>query len=114
MNDVIQALRQAGHKVCLDDFGAGAAAFQYLKSLEVDLVKIDGAYVRNALKDEQAQAFLKSIASLCTDLGIDTIGEMIENPSTANFLIAHGVRFGQGYRFGKPSPDLPILAKPAD
>ncbi len=114
MNGVIQALRQAGHKVCLDDFGAGAAAFHYLKSLEVDLVKIDGAYVRNALKDSQAQAFLKSIASLCTDLGIDTIGEMIENPSTANFLIAHGVRYGQGYLYGKPSPDLPILAKPAD
>jgi EAL domain-containing protein (putative c-di-GMP-specific phosphodiesterase class I) len=39
---------------------------------------------------------------------------MIENPSTANFLIAHGVRYGQGYLYGKPSPDLPILAKPAD
>ena len=113
MNDVIQALRQAGHKICLDDFGAGAAAFQYLKSLEVDLVKIDGAYVRNAIKDGQAQAFLKSIASLCADLDIDTIGEMVENPSTANFLVAHGVRFGQGYRFGKPSPDLPILAESA-
>ncbi len=114
VNGVIQELRGAGHKVCLDDFGSGAAAFQYLKTLNVDLVKIDGAYVRDSLKNGQAQAFLKSITSLCIDLNIETIGEMIENSATANFLITHGVRYGQGYLYGKPSPDLPILASPAD
>ena len=44
-NRVIQVLRRAGHAVCLDDFGAGEAAFEYLGALEVDVVKLDGAYI---------------------------------------------------------------------
>ena len=44
-NNFITDLREKGHHVCLDDFGAGAAAFQYLRALDIDFVKIDGMYV---------------------------------------------------------------------
>src|SRR5690606_37979167 len=86
VNATIQSLRRAGHKVCLDDFGAGAAAFQYLRELEVDVVKIDGAYVRGALRTEKSMAFLRAMAGLCHDLGITTVAEMVEDRRSLQFL----------------------------
>jgi EAL domain-containing protein (putative c-di-GMP-specific phosphodiesterase class I) len=105
-NAFLQDLRRAGHRVCLDDFGSGQASFQYLRSLKVDLVKIDGSYVRNALKTDDDRKFLRAIIQLCNSLGIITVGEMIENEATANFLRSNGVQYGQGYLFGRPSVDI--------
>lgn len=102
-NRLIQNLRRAGHPVCLDDFGAGSAAFQYLRALDVDLVKIDGSYVREALTAPNGKAFLKAMAGLCADLGVDVVAEMIEDRETVDFLRSCGVQFGQGYLFGKPA-----------
>ena len=106
VNRVIAGLRAAGHKMCLDDFGAGAAAFRYLRALEVDVVKIDGAYVRNARESGRGRAFLKAMAGLCHDLGIATVGEMVEDETTATILRECGLRFGQGYLFGRPSTSI--------
>ena len=47
-NAVLRKLRKMGHAVCLDDFGAGAAGYQYLRAFECDYVKIDGVYVQEA------------------------------------------------------------------
>ncbi|MBC8240829.1 MAG: EAL domain-containing protein [Alphaproteobacteria bacterium] len=105
-NKFLQALRKLGHEVCLDDFGSGASAFQYLNALEVDGVKIDGVYVREAQDSDKGKAFLRSIAALCKDLGIDTVGEMVEVEASADFLHGIGVRYGQGYLFGKPTKDI--------
>jgi EAL domain-containing protein (putative c-di-GMP-specific phosphodiesterase class I) len=102
-------LRDAGHKVCLDDFGAGASAFQYLRALDVDVVKIDGIYVRDALKMGKGKSFLKAMAGLCNDLGIVTVAEMIENANAVTFLRACGVAYGQGYLFGRPSEDISVF-----
>ena len=102
-NNFITGLREKGHHVCLDDFGAGAAAFQYLRALDIDFVKIDGMYVREALVKANGKSFLRAMANLCSDIGIDTIAEMVEDEEVAGFLIESGVRYGQGYLFGKPS-----------
>jgi EAL domain-containing protein (putative c-di-GMP-specific phosphodiesterase class I)/GGDEF domain-containing protein len=101
-NNVIQGIRELGHHVCLDDFGSGAAAYQYLRALEVDYVKIDGIYVQEALSTKNGKAFLKSMSTLCKDIQIHTVAEMIEDEETATFLQEIGVRYGQGYLFGKP------------
>lgn len=106
VNDVVRGLRLAGHKVCLDDFGAGAAAFQYLRALDVDVVKIDGVYVRDGLKNSKGAAFLKAMATLCTDLGIEVVAEMVEDNASVAFLRQCGVTYGQGYLFGRPSLNI--------
>lgn len=103
-NRVLSRIRDFGHKVALDDFGAGAAGLQYLRVLKVDYVKIDGIYVRKALEDSENRAFLKSIAELCAGLGIETIGECIEVDLQQKFLSSIGVGYGQGWLFGKPLP----------
>lgn len=105
-NEFIQKLRTAGHKVCLDDFGVGASAFEYLRAIEVDLVKIDGSYVKNALKNRKSGHFLRAIVSLCSDLGVATIAEMVETEPHIRFLIDSGLDYGQGYLFGKPAAEL--------
>ena len=102
----LNSLRKLGHSVCLDDFGSGSSAFQYLRALDVDCVKIDGMYVQEAQTTAKGKAFMRAIASLCTDLGIDTVGEMVETEASADFLVDIGVRYGQGYLFGKPIKDV--------
>lgn len=103
-NRIIQKIRKLEHLVCLDDFGAGAASFQYLRALTVDFIKIDGAYVRTALKRSKEAILLKGIARLARDLDIRTIAESIETKEQSAMLLDLGVDQGQGYLFGSPAP----------
>jgi EAL domain-containing protein (putative c-di-GMP-specific phosphodiesterase class I)/GGDEF domain-containing protein len=101
-NNTIRALRADGFHVCLDDFGSGEAAFEYLRELDVDFVKIDGKYVKDAATSDKDKAFLVAMSGLCRDLGIATIAEFIEDETTLEFLKECGVAYGQGYLFHKP------------
>jgi len=106
VSDTVDAIRALGFKIYLDDFGAGASGFRYLRVLAVDGVKIDGAYIRTALDNGRTRAFLRSMVMLCQDLGINTVGEWIETAQQAELLDSLGVTYGQGYYFGKPSVGL--------
>lgn len=107
VNGVLQMLRRQGFPVCLDDFGAGAAAFHYLRALQVDHVKIDGSYIREISTTGESTPFLRAIAALCRELKVGTIAEFVENTETTNLLKLLKVRFGQGYHFGKPISPRP-------
>ena len=111
-NNAIQALRKLGHKVCLDDFGVGEASLQYLRLFQVDILKIDGSYVRDALEDETSAHILQAIADLCKKLKIHTVAEMVEDEETTQLLIKCNVDFGQGYYFGRPCNDITIFEEP--
>ncbi len=110
-NAFIQRLRRQGFPVCLDDFGAGAANFEYLSSLEVDVVKLDGASVRSAQKANKGRAFLKALVSLCTDLGVSTVAEMIEDEAALKFVRDCGVPYVQGYLFGQPAGNINVFRR---
>lgn len=110
-NEFIQKLRGEGFPVCLDDFGAGAANFQYLSTMEVDVVKLDGSAVRNAQEARKGKAFLKSLVSLCRDLGVETIAEMVDDEKGLKFIRECGVQYVQGYLFGKPNRDIKAFEK---
>lgn len=105
-NEFIQRLRKAGFPVCLDDFGAGAANFEYLARLEVDTVKLDGQALRNARKGPKGKAFLRALVNLCRELGVETIAEMIENERDIRFAQVCGIGYLQGYVFGQPAEDI--------
>ncbi|MEZ5933387.1 MAG: EAL domain-containing protein [Alphaproteobacteria bacterium] len=102
--DLIQTLRKKSFKVCLDDFGSGAAAFHYLRAFTFDYVKIDGLYVSSTGKRDHG--ILKGMAALCRELGVVSVAEMIETKGQAERLRRLGVDLGQGYLFGKPVPSL--------
>lgn len=105
-NGFIQGLRQAGYPVCLDDFGAGAASFQYLSALDVDVVKLDGSAIRNTRGGAKGRAFLTSLAALCKSLGVETIAEMVEKEQSLFYVRNCGIDYAQGYLFGRPSRNI--------
>ncbi|MEX0300585.1 MAG: EAL domain-containing protein [Kordiimonas sp.] len=99
---ILNDLKAYDYKICLDDFGAGAAGYQYLRAFNVDFVKIDGTYVSEMNSPQYKPTFLLSIVRLCNDLNIKTIGEHVESRFQADFLRSLGVDFAQGFHFGKP------------
>ena len=108
----LKVLRDAGIKVCLDDFGVGAASLDYLHRLPADTVKIDGRFVREVATDSRSQALIGHLVGLCTELKLDVIAEMIEHPEQSEAVRKLGVGFGQGWLFGRPAPE-PVAAGPS-
>lgn len=107
--NVLQRFRAAGHPVCLDDVGAGAASFQYFQALTIDYAKIDGSYIHQVLTRDRDAAILRAMVSLCRDLEVKTVAEMIENVDQAAKLKEIGIDFGQGWFFGRPEPEIPLI-----
>ncbi len=105
-NNFIQCLRTRGYHVCLDDFGAGAASFQYLSVLDVDVVKLDGSAVKNAQRAAKGRAFLSALTELCRRMNVETIAEMVDTPETLDFCRDCGCNYVQGFLFGRPSREL--------
>ncbi len=110
-NTGIQRIRQHGFEVCLDDFGASGASVSNLRALSVDSVKIDGAYAKDVAGSGRDTALVRHLTQLCDELGVATIAEMVETPEAATALEELGVRYGQGWRFGRPGPE-PVYEKP--
>ncbi len=110
-NRRLGALRDAGVKVCIDDFGAGSAAFDYLRGLSVDAVKIDGAFVRDIDGDARTRTLINHLVELCGSLGMTTIAEMIETEEVAQALQDLGVNYGQGWLFGRAEAE-PVTTGP--
>ncbi|MDN3567880.1 EAL domain-containing protein [Paeniroseomonas aquatica] len=100
----VAALRERGVPLCIDDFGAGAAAFRYLRILRVDYVKIDGLYVTNAMRSSQDRTIVAAMVDLARGLGARVVAEHIETPEEAALMRDLGVDYGQGWLFGRPAP----------
>lgn len=106
-NQAIQALRAIGFKVGLDDFGAGAASFQYLHAFEVDFVKFDQKLIRNLGSAPREDMLIAGLVKLCRELRVQTVAEGIEDAERMKRTRAIGFDLGQGYHIGKPAPELP-------
>ena len=98
----ISGLRDLGVPICIDDFGAGSAAFRYLREFRVDYVKLDGAYVTGARENAREHGFLLSMIELANFVGAKVIAETIEREDEAAMMLDLGVEYGQGWLFGKP------------
>lgn len=110
-NNVAQDFRRRGYRLCLDDFGAGASSFHYLRGLDVDYVKIDGQFCRDALNQPRARALFNTVVTFCRQNRITSIGEMIETQHQAAALQKLGLELGQGYLFRKPEIVSPAASR---
>jgi diguanylate cyclase (GGDEF)-like protein/PAS domain S-box-containing protein len=106
----IEALRQTGCGVCLDDFGTGFSSFAYLKHLQADSIKIDGLFIRDLPSDHDNQLFVKAIVAVARGLRKTTIAECVEDQETLDVLKQFGVDAVQGYFLERPRWDHPLLA----
>jgi EAL domain-containing protein (putative c-di-GMP-specific phosphodiesterase class I) len=102
--ETLRALRARGVPVCIDDFGAGAAAFRYLKAFPTDYVKVDGAFVLAAMSSERDRSFVAAMVDLSLAVGAEVVAERVETEETAEVMRGLGVHYGQGWLFGKPGP----------
>ena len=100
----IQTLRRSGCSFALDDFGSGLSSFAYLKSLQVQYLKIDGAFVKDMADDPLDLAMVRSINEVGQLLGMRTIAEFVETQEVLDMLAELGVDAAQGYRIGRPEP----------
>ncbi len=106
---LIDALRQLGCGVCLDDFGVGFASFAYLKHLQVDTIKIDGIFIRGLPSDPDNQVFVRAMVSVARGLGKSVVAEYVEDGRTLALLREFGVDLVQGYHLDQPVSDHPAL-----
>lgn len=106
----VAALRDMGVQVALDDFGAGSSSFGYLKSLKVDVLKIDGQFVRGLLQGELEAAAVRSFVDVARVLDLRTVAEQVETEAIASRLVQLGIDFGQGYFYHRPEPLHDLLA----
>jgi diguanylate cyclase (GGDEF)-like protein len=95
-------LTEFGCEVAIDDYGAGFSPFHYLKRIPFDVIKIDGAFIRNMPRNDADQLTVKAIVEIARGLGKRTIAEFVQDDETTRMLREYGVDMAQGYHLGRP------------
>ncbi|MEP7313915.1 MAG: EAL domain-containing protein, partial [Pseudomonadota bacterium] len=106
---MIHRLHALGCAVALDDFGTGLSSLSYLRQLPVDILKIDGSFVRDILKDPRADSMVEAIAHLARAMKLTTVAEYVETDEIRIRVAALGVDYGQGFAIARPSPLVDLL-----
>ncbi|HCW3106266.1 TPA: EAL domain-containing protein, partial [Citrobacter freundii] len=104
VTDVLRALRKAGSKIAIDDFGTGASSYSRLRTLDADILKIDGSFIRNILTDEFSRCAVRSFCEVAKLKNMEVVAEFVENEEIEKMLITMGIGWLQGYHIGKPVP----------
>ncbi len=99
-------IRKLGCEFSLDDFGVGFSSFNYLRQLPVDIIKIDGIFIRDLDKNADDQLFVKALVDVAKGLGKKTIAEYVENKDILAILDKFGVDYAQGYYIGRPDSQM--------
>jgi len=107
----VSTLRSSGISVSLDDFGAGSASFGYLRALDVDGLKFDGSFLQDSDVNLRGLALMRNVARMCAELGITSVGERIETEADRRLLLEAGVKYAQGYFYGRPIIDENFFAR---
>ncbi|MEP6829988.1 MAG: bifunctional diguanylate cyclase/phosphodiesterase [Rhizomicrobium sp.] len=98
----VSQLREMGVKVAIDDFGAGYTSFRNLQMMHVDVVKIDGSYIKDLSTHPQNQVFVRTLTELAKNLGMRVVAEWVGSEEDATLLENFGVDYFQGFFFGEP------------
>jgi diguanylate cyclase (GGDEF)-like protein/PAS domain S-box-containing protein len=101
-NHFIEELHALGCNFALDDFGSGYSSFNHLKNLHVDLIKIDGQFIKDIVHDPMDLAIVTSINNIAHSLGKKTVAEFVEDADTLRLLKQAGIDYVQGYYVSLP------------
>jgi len=102
-------LQKTGASFALDNFGAGFTSFKFLKTFYFDILKIDGAFIRDIAIDADNQVLTAAIMNIGRQFDMVTVAQNVEKPADAAYLTALGIDCMQGYRFGAPTVRPPWL-----
>ena len=113
---VLDALREKGVRVALDNFGTGHASLTQLRLLPFDKLKIDRSFVRRITTDPEAAALVRASIAMAKALGLTVVAEGVESADQARMLAGMGCDMAQGFHFGraKASVESRVQASPAE
>ena len=100
----IEQVRALGTRVALDDFGVGASSFGYLKNLKVDLLKIDGSFIRDVIDDPLDAAAVRCFVDVARVVGVKTVAEFVDRPKVLEHVREIGIDYAQGFLLHRPEP----------
>lgn len=106
----IDRLRELGCRISLDDFGAGLSSFAYLKSFNVDVLKIDGSFIRDIVDNRISESMVAAITQVAKVMELETVAEYVETKKARKLLKSLGVDYAQGHIVGKPVAFDAVLA----
>ena len=112
--DFIDELKAFGCTISLDDFGAGLSSFAYLKNFNVDILKIDGSFIRDITDNRISESMVAAITQVAKVMELKTVAEYVETDLTRQLITKLGVDFAQGHVYGKPMPLKSMLSQLAD
>lgn len=107
----IQALRDLGCKLALDDFGQGYSTFDYLRAFRPEYLKIDGGFVEKILESDTDRTIIEHIHALAQSFGATSIAESLENDAIREAVMKLGIHCGQGYHYGRPDIADKVFAR---
>lgn len=102
MKKIIKKIKALGVKIALDDFGTGYSSLNYIKQMDLDIIKVDRTFIKDISEDEYARAFVKLIAELSRKLEVQVCVEGVEEKSQLDVLKSMDVQMIQGFYYGKP------------
>ncbi len=105
----IHSVRALGVRIALDDFGAGASSFGYLKTLAVDVLKIDGQFIKDLLDDPLDDAAVRCFVDVARVVGVKTVAEFVDRAEVLQRVRELGVDHAQGYLLHRPEPIENVL-----
>jgi diguanylate cyclase len=100
----LSELKEVGVQIAIDDFGTGYAVLSHLKSLPVDMLKIDTGFVRDLGTNAGDLAIVRAIIGLAEAFGLQVVAEGVETPAAALTLMQHGCHRAQGFLLSRPIP----------
>ncbi len=106
----VSSLRDMGCRIAIDDFGAGYTSFRNLKTLNVDMVKIDGSFIDTLAHNSDDQFFVRTLIDLAKNCNLQTVAEWVEDEQSAALLREWGVDYLQGFLFGAARMEVPCDA----
>ncbi|MGA9367958.1 MAG: EAL domain-containing protein, partial [Steroidobacteraceae bacterium] len=109
--ELMRRLRTLGCGIALDDFGTGLSSLSYLRELPVTMLKIDGSFVRDVIRDPRAESMVRAIAQLARTMSLATVAEYVETKEILARVATLGVDYGQGFAIGRPVPLDDLLAE---
>lgn len=105
-NIFIEKLHQLGCSVSIDDFGSGYTSFQNLKTLNIDILKIDGSFIKNFRDSKSDRYFVKTMKQLADYFQVKSVAEWVEHEDDVIALREMGINYFQGHYFAKAEPDI--------
>lgn len=105
----IDQVRALGVRIALDDFGAGASSFGYLKNLKVDFLKIDGQFIRDLIDDPLDDAAVRCFVDVARVVGVKTVAEFVDRSELLDRVREIGIDFAQGFLLHRPEPIQLVL-----